>query len=1275
MKNNEEINKPSQEALNFVSKNEDLNPNSYYSSDNRPNLSFQDEAFTNTFVNKKKILDKGVERDIDILDETPSAFKIFGFDNNGKLARKTENDGALKIAVESYDNEGKPLLELINGTEEDILKSHKTVVSAFGPKTSEEGFTSAFSKSLYNGFTSLQNTYYQSKDVLNNVLKDKGEYSKEAEKSSISNMVNDLPMSYKASEEWTDNPKSAIAGIGQGISSMFTVIAPSLAVNAGIGLVTGGLGLSASIPATAGIITGSLVSTALNTSEAWESSKKAGLSPSDAAKLSLSVGSIAGIIEGSIGPNLLTGGAKKVLIENMTKEILKETTGKKLSKELISSITPNIIKKYTPIATKLLENKLLNSSVVKTSLEEFKEESLQSLNQKAQENLYDFFVAADNSEIGKGKFGTKFFSEKTYTQALTDGLMGAMVGGISQGTGGALTTAKNKIFGNNNEDLNTQDYILNNKSEDLIKQTGVLLRSKQITQEQHDSYINKIKDMDDLYKSTSKSGIFKNIVEHDTNEINDLILKGKDTKEYKPIFSDALEKIEEQFNKEVELKNVNQAILDLNIEKNNSKTQSIKDSYDTKIKELELNKSNLQSEIQNSKSVIDSYKNFNPITKTTTPNQFTFDIVNSKLSNNIDNIDNDIDKLTKINLNDYSLEEQEKIVNKKTELVNKKIQNELNIKLKKEKEEKEIQNLLNQQLNEEEKKSKLEELKNKQKQEKEKFDNYNLDFLELENKINNLDNNDINYNENLSNLVNDYFEKNKHENIKFDNLHEKNKIDFYNKYKKLPVEKVDNVIGFFQIYQDDNLYMQLTNNTIVLANQEVLKDIKKGNKINLNNLPVAQNSEELLKKIENKSSDILLRKGYKAQNQTDSINLLSYYESNSNPFLFNSFGILSQKNINLNNFFENIFDNLKLEISEKYVNLNLGIMGILTNNLQNDKIINHDWKYYHESNFIDFTSNQLEILNKYEKDKIEHEPLYVSINNLNKDFELVSNDFNLTRFSNYSKIKNGIVDKLTISNLSEEEIQKIFNVDVNKAILIKQEAKNNEILLEKLNKDFESGITNDKNYIKNNYDLTFEISKRKKININSIIQDVYKDKNGFPKIFYNNKGLKKDKIFAVGEEIAQGKKINGLNVQLSNSNDEYDFMLVKQPLIKEGRFEKFVYKEVRLTFNEEKSKNINMEDFAKNFNTVYTFELPTRIDMQLTPKLKVESEINENFKIEDFEIDEPVQIIQNNLTKKSRSQLILEKQVEANNKNITLNENFDLSVNQINIVEQQLNNC
>jgi hypothetical protein len=467
-----------------------------------------------------------------------------------------------KVVYAGADEEGNPILKLVDGNEEDIKKADGIVFDIYGPKPTSRSFTSAFYANIRNALSPVSIGSQLSSFL--EMSTDIGEMTKnyldpnirrfESEEGTTDDIAEyfsnkkRIDLTSPTLEE-SEHPWSSAAGISGNLG------------NAAASMVLyGGYGRALSVFKSpifsmwgAGLI--------LNTGEAYESAKQSGLDEEDAAMLSLSVGFINTALEQKFGANLvnrwLSGGGSR----EISKIVLDETKGV-LDKATLNAVSNTV---YNRVLTGI--KNFTEKQIIGSASEEFFEEGMQTLIGKTAEVLYDRAVEGSD----KKTFGTRF-DKDTWAEIFGSAAIGAIMGGV----GGAFVPK--------GKEANIYDYVIKGKTDQVFAVLDQMKLKGDITPEQFDSYTERLNMLSDLWSKNST--VFKEIKEAKNDKIN----------------TAAFSHIDGIFHVKNKLENIDAQIEA--VRNDNSLVDIVKEE---KIAELELKKINIKDEIQFRESYL---KNF-----------------------------------------------------------------------------------------------------------------------------------------------------------------------------------------------------------------------------------------------------------------------------------------------------------------------------------------------------------------------------------------------------------------------------------------------------------------------------------------------------------------------------------------------------------------------------------------------------------------------------------------------------------------------------------------
>ncbi len=485
-----------------------------------------------------------------------------------------------KVAYPYYDREsGKYYLKLIDGNEKDINALHEQVYNAYGTKPFSSNFLSSFYTGLSNTLGSTKESLLNMTELVGDLAQSDLEYSPAggfslkseegltdilASDERIHNRINELGTSYKTDVQ----PYSSFEGLSSGVGNAVG----SIIQYSGFGqMLRGAVGASGLMKSPKGLETMGMLGAGaiLNTGEAYTSAKQAGLDDTDAAMLSLATGIINTAVEQKFGSNILnkwlvSGGDKQI------PKIILQETGADLSEEGLNKATKGILSRIVQNVDAFTKIPILG-----TAGEEAFEEGFQTLVNKSSEYWYDQVFAQDK-EVGKGKFGTRFNSE-TFDEIFGS----ALIGGIAGAAGG--------VFVNPSTEKTIYPLIAEGRSTEVLEHLNILHSSGKISEPQYEAYKQRVQQLDELWNKNSS------VFSHVNTAENSSELKGE-----------ILENIETQFKLGREISDKEKLIG--KIQGDGTLVQAVKDQKITDVK----------NDIQGKKDIID-LKNY--ILKQYLPNE------------------------------------------------------------------------------------------------------------------------------------------------------------------------------------------------------------------------------------------------------------------------------------------------------------------------------------------------------------------------------------------------------------------------------------------------------------------------------------------------------------------------------------------------------------------------------------------------------------------------------------------------------------------------------
>lgn len=416
---------------------------------------------------------------------------------------------------------------------DELDKIGKSVISSWGPKTLTQNVAKAFVSGLANAAVSVPSHFSGAAEAVTDLYEAYvtpfrgGRKWGKSDDTGFTDQVNEYlgnfkdVMSVPASQAAEDNLFSAEAiasGVGQGVISIAESAVTGGALRAGLGKLGLGTILTNNLGAEVAQKTFNRVvnfgaGSVLNFSEAYESSKQAGLSDENAALFGMAVGALNSLVESEIGSNALmdwaTNGGNRTIAKSVFADIRKEL-GEDLSKVTRKQFKEALDKGINrSTLTKIRDgfNEFTSRGVTGKMVEEATEEGLQSLVAKASESLYDATVAKDK-EVGAGKFGTELFSKETMLETLQSALIGGLVGGL----GGAVSRANVKADRN---DAGILPHITNGKTEQVKATVAAMYDGGFLTEAQRDIYNERVDYLDGVWNNNKT--IFSNLSKYDNH--------------------------------------------------------------------------------------------------------------------------------------------------------------------------------------------------------------------------------------------------------------------------------------------------------------------------------------------------------------------------------------------------------------------------------------------------------------------------------------------------------------------------------------------------------------------------------------------------------------------------------------------------------------------------------------------------------------------------------------------------------------------------------------
>lgn len=268
----------------------------------------------------------------------------------------------------------------------------------------------------------------------------------------------------------------------------------------------------------------------INTGAVIEEAQENGLDNASAAAFALGVGALSTVIEMGIGTNRLNNwliGSKGAGTREMMDAIARATGGD-LTAESIEKVVRNqgvLERMAREIARKIPDGTVKNAlkagddmagaakrsvagRAVGAGIEEGSEEFFQSMVGSTGKWVYNNFVADEESTPGDGKFETqRLFSEESFSQALEEFAMGAILGGVMGGAAAGGTkiqenlAKKYKNFAHlNKSNKDIPSLIASGHTEDLLSIMQSLKDRGKYTDEQYRTYTRQVLEMDTLWK-------------------------------------------------------------------------------------------------------------------------------------------------------------------------------------------------------------------------------------------------------------------------------------------------------------------------------------------------------------------------------------------------------------------------------------------------------------------------------------------------------------------------------------------------------------------------------------------------------------------------------------------------------------------------------------------------------------------------------------------------------------------------------------------------------
>lgn len=492
----------------------------------------QNKAFDRALINgvvrnddfgNKESLDENIRQmdEDDAFDNIKYALGIEQDRFGDKKLKLSLPDGSKYFYYLDKDEEGKDILAKTKiKNKEDIEKTGKAVLNAYGALPLNKGFAREFGAGLANTYSGLAKNLVNfnrgvsnvaaatlgSAPILGSLVKDYAEASTEFGKDFNTNTeIDQSKAGVGGTAEWLGG------GIGQGASSLAQMAIMGNAAR----LLTGAIAPTASAAGKFDTLVNFGAGSVLNYNEAYESALKAGLSEAKAGSVGLLTGAINGLIESAVGTNRLVswlgGGGDRALARTVLGEL-----GEDVSQSSINRVFNDFKKGLTGDAGAFM-NRIFENKLVGSAAEEGLEEFFQTFSQKGVENLYDLTVGR-NEELGKGKFGTKVASKETLKEALESAFFGAILG-----FGGDISKAAvAKLSGSKQaSDEEIIPLIAQGKRNEVEAIVKTLHNSKAITDQQREVYLNRVDQLDKMFQANT--GTFTNLdKQEDTNKAQTL---------------------------------------------------------------------------------------------------------------------------------------------------------------------------------------------------------------------------------------------------------------------------------------------------------------------------------------------------------------------------------------------------------------------------------------------------------------------------------------------------------------------------------------------------------------------------------------------------------------------------------------------------------------------------------------------------------------------------------------------------------------------------------
>lgn len=439
---------------------------------------------------------------------------------------------------------GEYTLKQVVGTKESLAKvelAGSSVINSYGPKTltgnSLIAFTKGFAKGLHGilpGIYSFAAGVGDVGEAVSNFVSD-GEFK--ADYDSLNALAD-----YRQ-EELTQDTMYGASSINadqsmfnnlESFSNVMGNVASSLVSYAGVGRVLSAPSTLVGMAAKTGKAVESLgtigktinniakatpellpmigAGMVLNYGEAYQAARDAGLPLEDAASLSFVTGAINTVIEQKLGSNALTRWLATGKSGRMAAEAAIRETGGDMSKLFDRGISNKIVNSIMNTVDKLTSS---NNIGLGSAFEEGLEEFLQSQAKNSMEMLYDHFIAPEDVEVGKGKFGTDMFTKESLLSALEEGAAGAIAGLF-----GGFVHSRVK------EDRSIIPFIASGEYDSLVAGMNMALQKGAITKEQYDGLANRAETLNTIYNNNRD--LFAKVASYDKKdqmEISEGVLK------------------------------------------------------------------------------------------------------------------------------------------------------------------------------------------------------------------------------------------------------------------------------------------------------------------------------------------------------------------------------------------------------------------------------------------------------------------------------------------------------------------------------------------------------------------------------------------------------------------------------------------------------------------------------------------------------------------------------------------------------------------------------